>query len=68
MDQIELDKIYHEDGLDGIKKIKTGSVKIIVSDPPYFQGMTHNGQRGSFVDLAICKPFFKELFHKRIIT
>lgn len=57
------------DCLEGIKLIPTGSVKLIVSDPPYFLGMTHNGQRGSFVDLAICKPFYKELFkeYKRIL-
>jgi site-specific DNA-methyltransferase (adenine-specific) len=32
--------------------------------------MTHNGKRGSFVDLAICKPFFKLLFKEidRILT
>lgn len=57
------------DCLDGIKQIQTDSVKIIVADPPYFMGMTHNGQRGSFVDLAICKPFYKELFleYKRVL-
>lgn len=67
---LELNKIYQEDCLDGIKKIESNSVKLIVADPPYFLGMTHNGQRGSFVDLAICKPFYKELFkeYKRILN
>lgn len=66
---LELDRIHEMDCLDGIKLIPTASVKIIASDPPYFMGMTHNGQRGSFVDLAICKPFFKELYRecKRIL-
>lgn len=69
MEQLGRNQIYQMDCLDGIKGIPTGSTKLIVSDPPYFLGMTHNGQRGSFVDLAICKPFYKELFqeYKRIL-
>lgn len=68
--ELELNKIHGMDCLDGLKLIPTASVKLIVADPPYFQGMTHNGQRGAFVDLAICKPFFKELFtqFKRILN
>ena len=54
--------MYNQDCIDGMKNIESGSVKLIVADPPYFLGMTHNGKRGSFVDLAICKPFFSELF------
>jgi site-specific DNA-methyltransferase (adenine-specific) len=69
-DKLELNAIYHMDCLDGIKLIPSNSVKLIVSDPPYFLGMTHNGQRGNFVDLAICKPFYRELFkqYKRILN
>lgn len=69
MEPLERNKIYNVDCLDGIAGIPSGSVKLIVSDPPYFLGMTHNGQRGSFVDLAICKPFYKLLFneYKRIL-
>lgn len=57
------------DCLDGIQGVETNSVKLIVTDPPYFLGMTHNGQQGSFVDLAICKPFYKQLFneYKRVL-
>lgn len=67
---LEINKIHHGDCLDLIKEIPSNSTKLIVADPPYFLGMTHNGQRGSFVDLAICKPFFKELFlqYKRILN
>lgn len=69
MDQLQRNEIYPMDCLDGLPGIPTGSVKLIVADPPYFLGMTHNGQRGSFVDLAICKPFYKLLFaeYKRIL-
>lgn len=69
MTHLESNKIYQMDCLDGIKLVKSSSVKLIVTDPPYFLGMTHNGQKGSFVDLAICKPFYKELFkeYKRVL-
>ena len=61
---LEINKIYQMDCLDGLEGIASKSVKLIIADPPYFMGMTHNGKRGSFVDLAICKPFFKQLFKK----
>ena len=32
---IELDKIYNEDCLEGMKRIPDGSVDLIVTDPPY---------------------------------
>lgn len=69
-DKLELNKIHHIDALDGLKLIPSNSVKIIATDPPYFLGMTHNGQRGNFVDLSICKPFYRELFkqYKRILN
>lgn len=62
MNYLEVNKIYNADCLDGLKRIKTGTVKLCILDPPYFIGLTHNGKRGSFVDLAVCKPFFKLLF------
>lgn len=70
MEQLKRNEIYQMDCLDGLAGIPSNSVKLIVADPPYFLGMTHNGQRGSFVDLAICKPFYKILFNefKRIMT
>ncbi|MDO4765164.1 MAG: site-specific DNA-methyltransferase [Eubacteriales bacterium] len=57
------------DCFEGIQKVPDESVDVIIADPPYFQGMTHNGKRGEFEDLAISKPFFKELFkqYKRVL-
>lgn len=60
--RLELNTIHHGDAFDLIKLIPSNSVKLILLDPPYFMGLTHNGQRGNFVDLAIAKPFYKELF------
>ncbi|MDR6565471.1 DNA-methyltransferase [Chitinophaga ginsengisegetis] len=66
---MELNKIYNEDCLSGMKRIPDNSIDLIVTDPPYFQGLTHNGQKGSFVDLAVSRPFFEALFqeYKRVL-
>lgn len=55
-------KIYNEDCLEALKRVPDNSVDCIITDPPYFLGMTHNGQKGSFKDLSICKPFYRDLF------
>jgi len=62
-------EIYHGDCLELIKQVADKSVRAIVTDPPYFLGVTHNGQRGNFPDLAIMKPFFDQLFaeFKRVL-
>jgi site-specific DNA-methyltransferase (adenine-specific) len=61
-ESLQLNTIHHGDCLDLITAVPSNSVKLICTDPPYFLGMTYNGQRGSFVDLAICKPFYRQLF------
>lgn len=52
------------DCLDVIKTLPDGSIDCVVTDPPYFLGMTHNGQKGNFRDLSICRPFYRELFQQ----
>jgi site-specific DNA-methyltransferase (adenine-specific) len=66
---MELNHIYNVDCLDGIREVADNSVSLICCDPPYFQGMTHNGKKAVFNDLAICKPFFVDLFKefKRVL-
>lgn len=59
---MELDVIYNEDCLDGIKKLPDNSIDAIITDPPFFLGVTHNGQKGEYSDLLIMKPFFCTLF------
>lgn len=63
MEKLELEKnnIYNIDALEAIKAVESESIDLIITDPPYFQGMTCNGKKGEFNDLAICKPFFVEL-------
>lgn len=48
------------DCVEKLKEIPNDSIDLVVADPPYFQGMTHNGQKGAFNDLVICKPFFEK--------
>lgn len=59
---MEINKIYNEDCLEGIQKIASASIDTIITDPPYFIGMTHNGKKGNYNDLIISKPFFDSLF------
>lgn len=54
-------ELYNGDCIEEIKKVDTNTVDLIVTDPPYFLGMTHNGKKGAFQDLAICRPFWKQL-------
>ncbi|MFC2599666.1 MAG: DNA-methyltransferase [Treponema lecithinolyticum] len=65
-DDIEL---LHGDCTELLPKIPDASINSVITDPPYFLGMTHNGQRGCFNDLAICKPFYDKLLeeYKRVL-
>lgn len=54
-------KLHNADCLEVLPEIPDKSVDLIVTDPPYFLGMTHNGKKGTFYDLAICRPFYDRL-------
>ena len=58
---MQTNKIYLGDCLDLITELPDGSVDAVITDPPYHQGLTHNGQKTTLADLNICKPFFKQL-------
>ena len=59
-----IDVIINDDCLEAIKQLPDSCVDCIITDPPYFLGMTHNGKKGNFKDLSICKPFYRELFNE----
>jgi len=59
---LELNKIYNGDCLELIKEIPDNSIDAIITDPPYFLGVTHNSLKGNYSDLIIMKPFFNDLF------
>ena len=69
MELTENINLLQGDCIDLLPKIPDGSINSIIPDPPYFLGMTHNGQKGCFNDLAICKPFYQKLFteYKRVL-
>lgn len=62
MKKIELDKIYNEDCIEGMKRIPSDSINAIITDPPYCIGTTSNGKKGSYNDNNLIKPFFEILF------
>ncbi|ULJ66666.1 DNA-methyltransferase [Wielerella bovis] len=55
-------KLLNGDCLDLLKTLPTGSVDMILTDPPYYVGMTHNSEKATFSDLNMLKPFFNQLF------
>lgn len=70
---MRLNYIDNCDCLEGLKEVPDKSVDLIVTDPPYFLSMGHAGSNTNaarsqlasnrtFKDLAICTPFYKELF------
>jgi site-specific DNA-methyltransferase (adenine-specific) len=50
--------LFHGDCVELLRDIPQSSVDAIVVDPPYFQGVNHNGIRSERGDLSISKPFF----------
>ena len=52
------------DCLEGLKKIESNSIDAVITDPPYFCGMTHNGTKGTYSDLNLVRPFFTEVFQQ----
>ena len=79
---MRLNYIDNIDCLEGLRALPDNSVDCIVTDPPYFLSMGHagsstnankneniaNGNR-CFDDLAICTPFYKQLFseYRRVL-
>ena len=61
---IELNRIYNEDCLEGMKRIPGNTVDLVVTDPPYCIGTTSNGQKGSWTDNNLIKPFFDAYFRE----
>ena len=71
---MRLNYIDNIDCIEGLKQVPDKSVDLIVTDPPYFLSMGHAGSKTNaqkseqlnsnraFNDLAICTPFYKELF------
>lgn len=61
---IDLNRIYNEDCLEGMKRIPDNIVDLVVTDPPYCIGTTSNGQKGSWTDNNLIRPFFDAYFQE----
>jgi site-specific DNA-methyltransferase (adenine-specific) len=74
---MRLNYIDNIDCLEGLAEIPDKSVDLIVTDPPYFLSMGHAGSKETakngneqltsnrtFGDLAIAKPFYRQLFQE----
>jgi site-specific DNA-methyltransferase (adenine-specific) len=55
-------KILNGDCLDLLEDLPSGSIRLLVTDPPYCIGTTSNGMRGSFQDNNLIRPFFDQFF------
>ena len=59
---IKVNKIYQGDCLEVMKKIDDNSVDCIITDPPYSIGTTSTGNKGSWLDNNLIRPFFRQWF------
>lgn len=59
---IELDRIYNEDCLVGMKLIPDGSVDLVVTSPPYDNLRTYNNNVDKTWGEQVWKPIIKELY------
>lgn len=72
---MRLNYIDNIDCLEGLAAVPDNSVDVVITDPPYFLSMGHAGDKDNakkmmmnsnraFNDLAICAPFYKQLFQE----
>lgn len=73
---MRLNYIDNIDCLEGLAAVPDKSVDVVITDPPYFLSMGHAGcntnardsdalnSNRTFNDLAICTPFYKQLFQE----
>lgn len=75
---MRLNYIDNIDCLEGLAEIPDNSVDAVITDPPYFLSMGHAGSKENafntnsdqvnsnrtFGDLAIAKPFYRQLFQE----
>lgn len=52
-------EILQGDCIELLEKIPEHTVNSIITDPPYFLGMTHNGQKGVLMILLSVSLFMK---------
>ena len=50
---IELNKIYNEDCLEGMKRINDCSIDMVLTDPPYGIDLTQKREKGKFKNTKV---------------
>ena len=60
---IELNKIYNEDCLEGMKRIPDGSVDCIVCDLPY-EVLNKGNEKAQWDNIIPMEPLFEEYYDK----
>jgi len=65
-----INKVLQGDCLEVMKGIPGNSVDLLITDPPYSIGTTSTGNKGSWIDNNLIRPFFRlfALEIKRILT
>ena len=61
---MEINKLYNEDCIDGMKKIPSASIDMVLTDPPYTSPTVHEFGRqkvNRLSDLAIQEFYFAEI-------
>ena len=64
---IELNKIYNEDCLEGMKRIPDGSVDCIVCDLPY-EVLNKDNEKARWDNIIPMEPLFKEYWRIAKLT
>ena len=69
--EIELNKIYNMDCLDGMKQLDDNSIDLVVTDPPYFTPPAQfvsgrSVHKRSLSNLSLLEHFYKDFFEQLI--
>lgn len=59
---MELDKIYNEDCIEGMKRIYDGEIDMTITSPPYDNLRTYNNNINNTWNENVWKPIIKELY------
>lgn len=55
---MELNQVYNQDCLEGLDRMQSNSVDLVIADPPFCVGTTSNGLKGNWSDNNLIRPFF----------
>jgi site-specific DNA-methyltransferase (adenine-specific) len=62
--ELPINQIIQGDCLEVLKTLPDKSVDLVLSDPPYSTGTTSTGNKGSWLDNNLIRPFFTQFFEE----